>query len=151
MTAPRPVRRRISPANEAPKSSPAEPPTAPQPNDRTRPARRDNPDTPPSKSPLPNHWRVHQPRSYTTSEIPERRRRARKNESPSSAQPSFEELDRWDEEWRGEWDRGDIDDSAAYEEELDVAEQTRDVEWLLDALDALDDTGSDDDDFDWEE
>jgi hypothetical protein len=126
MTAPRPVRRRISPANTAPSSPVPPPPAASLRNEHAQPARRENPDTP-------------------------RRRRANKNEEPSFAQPSFEELDRWDEEWRGEWDRGDVDDSAAYEDELDVAEQSRDVEWLLDALDALDDNGRDDDAFDWEE
>ena len=126
MTAPRPARRRVSPANEAPISSAADPPAASPRNTNERPARRDNPES-------------------------QRRRRAEKNEEPSFAQPSFEELDRWDEEWRGEWDRGDVDDSAAYEDELDVAEQSRDVEWLLDALDALDDTGLEDEAFEWEE
>lgn len=105
---------------------------------------RDNPDAPPAR----RHRRPpeRQPRTYTTPEFSPRRRRAIGDEPPTPA-----ELDRWDEEWRDEWDRGDVDDSAAYDEEnLDVAEQSRDVEWLLDALDALDDAG-DEDTFEWEE
>lgn len=62
----------------------------------------------------------------------------------------MQERDRWDEEWRDEWERGDVDDSAAYDELLDVAEQSRDIEWLLDALDALEDTGDDDAAFEWD-
>lgn len=127
MTAPRRHRTQISPADEASKSAAADSPANPRRNERARPTRRENPEAPPP-----------------------RRRRANKNEEPSFTQPSFEELDRWDAEWRDEWDRGDLDDSAAYDDELDVADQSRDVEWLLDALDALDDTGRDDE-LDWEE
>jgi hypothetical protein len=134
MTAPRPDRTRNSLRAEPPKTSPVNASPAPPRRDRARSARRDNPDAPRTVA---------------------RPRRANKNEEPSfarpnSASPTPEELDRWDEEWRGEWDHGDVDDSAAYEDELDVADQARDVEWLLDALDALDDPNHDDDEFDWE-
>ena len=134
MTAPRPDST-ASPASPEAASNPAPASRTVPRNDRRRPARRDNPHV---SSPALRRGCVPQPR------------RAARNEEPSAAQPSFDELDRWDEEWRGEWDRGDVDDSAAYDDELDVADQTRDVEWLLDALDALDDNGSDDDEFDWE-
>lgn len=112
-------------------------------NEHARPARRDNPDAPPAPRRRPPE---RQPRTYTAPEFAPRRKHSRANEEPTP-----EELDRWDEEWRDEWDRGDVDDSAAYDEEnLDVAEQTRDVEWLLDALDALDD-GGDETAFEWDE
>lgn len=105
---------------------------------------RDNPDAPQSP---PRRPRERPLRTYTMDDFPARRKQPRRETEPTPA-----ELDRWDEEWREEWDRGEVDDSAAYEEDsLDVADQTRDVEWLLDALDALDDGGNNDDAFEWEE
>lgn len=147
MTAPRPISTPSPTSSEAASQSASASNARPR-NDRARPARRDNPDAP---QPKPLRSRERQPRTYTTPDLPPRRRRPRQSEEPSAAQPTLEELDRWDEEWRDEWDRGDVDDSAAYDDELDVAEQSRDIEWLLDALDAMDDTGNDDDAFDWEE
>jgi hypothetical protein len=157
MTAPRPDRR-LDPTHSS-TSSPADslPAVPSMPllslartrNESAPLTRRDNPDTPPA--PLRRRRPPeHQPRTYTTPEFAPRRRNSRADEEPTLEKPTLDELDRWDEEWRGEWDRGDVDDSAAYDEEVDVAEQTRDVEWLLDALDALDDT-SDGDAFDWDE
>jgi hypothetical protein len=113
-------------------------------NERARPTRRDNPDAARARRRRPPE---RQPRTYTMPEFAPRRKQAHADEPPSP-----EQLDRWDEEWREEWDRGDVDDSAAYEDDtLDVAEQTRDVEWLLDALDALDDGDGDDTAFEWDD
>ncbi len=120
-------------------------------NEGVLPARRDNPDAPLRTTRRPAE---RQPRTYTTPEFTPRRKRPRPDHEPPSASPTLTpaELDRWDEEWRQEWERGEVDDSAAYEDdELDVADQARDVEWLLDALDALDDLGDGDDAFEWEE
>lgn len=117
--------------------------------ERVRLAQRDNPDAPPARQRRPLE---RQPRTYTQPEFAPRRKRSPADEPPTPHDPTPEQLDRWDEEWRDEWDRGDVDDSAAYEDDtLDVADQTRDVEWLLDALDALDDEGSVDDAFEWKD
>jgi len=134
MTAPRSDRTRFLPLSE--RKHPAR---------RALPARRDDPDSPP----LPARSRLREPRTYTSPDIAPRRRAPRDKKS-TAAKPTPAELDRWDAEWRDEWDRGDIDDSAAYEDDtLDVADQTRDVEWLLDALDAIDDP-DDDEALEWE-
>lgn len=141
MTAPRSNQLALSDSHQASQSPSPEPsPELPR-NDRALPTRRDNPDAPPARRRRPPE---RQPRTYTMPEFAPRRRRAASDDPPTPA-----ELDRWDEEWRDEWDRGDVDDSAAYDEAVDVAEQSRDVEWLLDALDALDDGG--DETFDWDE
>ena len=153
MTAPRLVRAHLPASSEAASPPPSSAGSCPR-NESARPARRDNPDAlqrarrrPPER----------QPRTYTLPEFAPRRKRPRAEAEPTSQKlglenPTPEELDHWDEEWRDEWDRGDVDDSAAYDEEnLDVAEQSRDVEWLLDALDALDDAGGDDESFEWDE
>lgn len=150
MTAPRRFSRRSDPAG-SPAQSSASSAARPR-NEGVLPTRRDNPDAPPRRVRRPPE---RQPRTYTSPELPARRKRP--SDEPAALPQSLtpEELDRWDEEWRDEWDRGDVDDSAAYDarvedDDLDVADQTRDIEWLLDALDALDDAGDPDDTFDWE-
>jgi hypothetical protein len=143
MTAPHDSGRRSEPVTWPAENRPT--PAARHPNEGQLPARRDDPAAPSKRT---RRAAERQPRTYTSPELPARRQQPRADEQ---RRPTLDELDRWDEEWRDEWDRGEVDDSAAYEDDqLDVAEQTRDVEWLLDALDALDDEGNDDDAFDWE-
>jgi len=147
MTAPRRSSRRPEPADLPAESLPSS--TARHRNEGVLPARRDNPDAPLRATRRPAE---RQPQTYTAREFTPRRERRRADHEPPPAPRTLTpaELDRWDEEWREEWERGEVDDSAAYEDdELDVADQTRDVEWLLDALDALDDTDDGDDAFEW--